>query len=56
MTVAQLLYDFIKHAVVHFAPFLTPFLLVLAFCVFKKTKFVDFSHLREIYEEVWKET
>ena len=54
MTVAQLLFDFIKHAVAHFAPFLAPFLLVFAFCVFKILKFVDFFHTRKSYGEVWK--
>ena len=35
---AQLLFDFIKHEVAHFAPFLAPFLLVLAILWFQDTK------------------
>ena len=38
LTVTQLLFDFINHAVAHFGPFHAPFLLVLAFCIFKDTK------------------
>ena len=38
VTVAQLLFDVIKHAVAHFAPFLAPFLLVLTILCFQNTK------------------
>ena len=36
-TVAQLLLDFIKHALAHFAPFLAPILLLLTILCFKDT-------------------
>ena len=37
-TVALLLFDVIKHAVAHFAPFLIPFLLVLTILCFQDNK------------------
>ena len=37
-TVTQLLFDFIKHAVAHFDPFLVPFLLVSAILCFQDTQ------------------
>ena len=52
--VAQLLFDFIKHAVAHFSPFLAHFLWCWPFCVFKKLNLVDFFHIRKTYGEVWK--
>ena len=52
-TVAQLLFDVMKHAVAHFAPFLAPFLLALVFCVFKIIKFVDFFHIRKSYSSLY---
>ena len=36
--VAQLLFDFIKHAVAHFASFIAPFLSVLTILCFQDTK------------------
>ena len=41
-TVPELLFDFIKHAVVHFAPFLVPFLLVFAILCFQDTEICEF--------------
>ena len=47
-TVTQSLFDFIRHAVVHFAPFLAPF------CVFKILIFVDFFPCKKTDGEAWK--
>ena len=41
--VAQLLFDLIKHAVAHFASFLSPFCWCYPFCVFKTLHLLIFS-------------
>ena len=38
LRIAQLLFDFIKHAVAHFGPFRAPFLLVLTILCFQDTR------------------
>ena len=48
--VTQLLFDFVKHAAAHFAPFLAPLLLVLTILCFQVTIFVEFS----IGEILWR--
>ena len=54
-TVVQSLFDFIKHAIAHFASFLAPFLLVSAILCFQDTKICCyFFHIRKAYGEVWK--
>ena len=54
-TLTQLLSDFIKHAVDHFASFLTPFLLVSTILCFQATAFVDFLIYKKIaVEKLWK--
>ena len=58
-TVAQLLFDFIKHTVAHvahvapFAPFPALFLLVLLL-VSRYQNLLIFFHIRKVYGEVWK--
>ena len=54
-TVAQLLFDFIKHAVAHCAPFLAPFLLVLTILCFQDIKICSFlPYKKNIWRSVEK--